>query len=159
MSMRSYSHVPAHVLLKTCVWYVARLKHVFQLLMTHSFSILQGQRICKKLVHIWLSISVYVQVHTKKYPENFALSIQQILDKQVCLSRLRFERYFFHHQAITCCLITLICLIILVTLRNFFLSVSFVFVQVRILPLKTARHNHLRCPMMGEVSLETQFKK
>ena len=44
----------------------------------------------------------------------------------------------------------------LVALRNFFLSVSFIVsIQVHLFFFKGVPHDHLSCPMTGEVSLET----
>ena len=55
------------------------------------------------------------------------------------------------------CLITLICLIILIShIAQFLLTRKFYcFRPVPHISFRYAGHNHLRCPMMGEVSPET----
>ena len=56
------------------------------------------------------------------------------------------------------CLITLICPIILISHITQLLPIRkfYCFRKGRDIYFKYARHNHLRCPMMGEVSLETE---
>ena len=55
------------------------------------------------------------------------------------------------------CLITLICLIILIShiTQRLFIRNFYCFRPGPHISWKYARHNHLRCPMMGEVSVET----
>ena len=55
------------------------------------------------------------------------------------------------------CLITLICLIILIShiVKLLLIRKFYCFRPGAHISFKYARHNHLRCPMMGEVSLET----
>ena len=55
------------------------------------------------------------------------------------------------------CVITLICPIILIShiVQLFLILKFYCFGKGMHISFKYGRHNHLRCPMMGEVSLET----
>ena len=63
----------------------------------------------------------------------------------------------FDENSIFYCLITLICAIILISHIGQLLLIRkfYCFRKGPHISFKYARHNHLRCPMMGEISLET----
>ena len=83
----------------------------------------------------------------------------RILGVVIFIFDISFENviYVFVEFVKVYCLITLICPIILIShIAQLLLICKFYcFRKVPHISFKYARHNHLRCPMMGEVSLET----